>query len=204
MMDEKELSLLRASVRERVGERRFSHILGVERLAVKLGRALIPDRVNELRCAAILHDVSKRIPKDEQIKLLDSAGFELTDEDIETDGVLHSFSGPIVIKRDFPKLAIPDVLRAVENHTVGRAGMTVFEKIIFVSDYAEDTREYSSCIAVREKLLSGFDALSNEEKLKRLDEACIGAIDGAIEALYRMGKPINSRIFATKNYLLKK
>ena len=50
MMDEKELSLLRASVRERVGERRFSHILGVERLAVKLGRALIPDRVNELRC----------------------------------------------------------------------------------------------------------------------------------------------------------
>lgn len=197
------LENLRARVSERVCDKRFSHILGVERCAVSLGRLLLPDRIDELSAAAILHDVTKEIPNELQIRMLEESGFSLTDEDRSTPGVLHSFTAPLVIRRDFSDFATEDILLAVGNHTVGRENMNVFEKIIFISDYAEDTRKYESCKRVRAALFDNIESLDSGELLKRLDEAMLMSIDGALEALERMGQPINSKMFFTRNYLVK-
>ena len=204
MINDKMLSDLRNSVSKIVSAKRFSHICGVERCAMRLGEAIIPERLAEVRAAALLHDISKELPHQEQLRLLAEDGFPLEAEDIETEGVLHSFTAPIVIARDFPEYATADILSATRNHTVGRENMSIFEKIIFVSDYAEDTRAYESCIRVRERLFEGFEALSLEEKIARLDEACINSIDGALSALKRMGCPINSRMYKTRESLLRK
>lgn len=203
MITEQMLDALRENLLERMGERRFAHTLGVERMAARLGEAILPSRVSELRAAALLHDVAKEIPLDEQLSLLAEDGYMLTEEDRETPGVIHSFTAPIIIRRDFPEFATKDVLLAVENHTVGTPDMSVFEKIIFISDYIEDTRTYESCINVRGELLSGFDSLSPAERLAALDGACLSSINGALSALERMNKPINSRMYKTKNSLLK-
>ena len=204
MIDGRMLEELRVAVSKTVSVKRFSHVLGVERCAARLGEAIMPERTDELRAAALLHDISKELPVADQIAMLSADGFTLTEEDALTEGVLHSFTAPIVIRKHFPEFATPDILAATENHTVGRENMSVFEKIIFVSDYAEDTRKYSSCIAVRERLFEKFEGLLPEEKLKRLDRACLEAIDGAAEALGRMNMPINSRMYKTRDYLLKK
>jgi predicted HD superfamily hydrolase involved in NAD metabolism len=204
MINEKMLDELRTAVSFEVSAKRFEHICGVERCARRLGEYIIPEQVNELRAAALLHDVSKELPLDEQIALLKQNGFELTEEDMATEGVLHSFTAPIVIRKKFPNFATDNILRATENHTVGRENMSVFEKIIFVSDYAEDTRKYPSCIAVRERMFLNFEELSLNDRLRRLDNACLESIDGALGALKRMGAPINSRMYKTKDSLLKK
>lgn len=192
---------LRIAVSARVSEKRFSHILGVERCAVSLGKIFLPDSVDELAAAALLHDVTKEIPTDLQIKMLEEAGFALTEEDKSTEGVLHSFTAPIVIKRDFSQFATDNVLLAVGNHTVGRGNMSIFEKIIFISDYAEDTRRYESCKQVRRALFDGIEDLGGDDLIKRLDMAMLMSVDGALSALERMGQRINSRMYLTRNSL---
>lgn len=199
-----DLEKLRRRVSEKVSEKRFSHILGVERCAVYLGKLILPDAVDELSAAALLHDISKEIPYDEQIKLLEDNRFALSEEDRKTPGVLHSFTAPIIIKKDFPEFATNNILSSVLYHTVGRENMSIFEKIIFISDYCEDTRKYDSCIKVRKSLIDGIEKLSYEEKLDRLDTACLLSIDGALDALRRCRVPINSRMYLTRNSLLKK
>ena len=200
---ENKLSDLRKRVSLRMSEKRFSHTLGVERCAALLGKLILPDFVSELQAAAILHDVAKEMPLSEQISLLKAEKFPLTDEDTVTVGVIHSFTAPIVIKRDFSDFATQNILSATEKHTVGSSDMTLFDMIIFVSDYIEDTRVFESCFRVREALLTDIENDSYEKRIVRLKNACIMAIDGAENALLRQGLPINSRMNKTRNFLLK-
>ena len=198
---EKQLSELKEKVKLRMSEKRFSHTLGVERCAKKLGELILTDRISELRAAALLHDISKEMPLEMQFDILCENAFPLTSEDRETVGVIHSFSAPYVVKRDFPEFAESDILSAVFNHTLACKNMSTFDKIIFVSDYVEDTRTFASCIEVRELLFNGIESLDAEDRFKRLDDAFLAAINGALEALDRMRQPINARIYEAKNYL---
>ena len=201
-ISDKELLLLREAVKERMSEKRYQHTLGVERMAEYLASHLIPDRIYEARAAALLHDVAKEIPIEEQVRLLKEDGFLLTEEDLGTPGVIHSFSGATVIKRDFPEFATDDILKSVRFHTIGGRDMNIFHKIVFVSDYTEDTRVYESCIAVRGLLLKGFEELDYEGKIKRLNEACHASLQGTISAIIKAGRPINSRITGVKDAFL--
>lgn len=200
---DKQLDDLMAAVSARMSEKRFSHTLGVAACAVRLGRALLPEKISELKAAALLHDVSKELPVSRHLEILRSDSEEYTDEDFETKGVLHSFTAPYIIKEYFPDFYIPEIVSAVYNHTVGSEHMSVFDKIIFISDYIEQGRTYASCIKVRDALMDGFDELSYQEKLKRLDEACIGAIDGSAAALISSGQKINSRMYKTRESLIR-
>jgi predicted HD superfamily hydrolase involved in NAD metabolism len=198
------LEFLSHAVGQRVSEKRFRHILGVERCAKRLADALIPERTDEIRAAALLHDVSKEIPIDEQFEMLANEGFDLTEEDKITVGVIHSFTAPIIISRDFSDYATDDILSATLKHTVGSQSMSIFDLIIFISDYAEDTRSYESCINVRNRLFDGFDALSYKDKIFRLKNACLEAIEGTCDAIRRSGGHVNSRMLKTKNSLQSK
>ena len=193
---------LRDRVRDRLSAKRFAHVLAVEDCAAKLGRYMLPSRVNELRVAALLHDISKELPTEEHIRLLIEDGFALTDEDRASAPILHSFTAPIIVKRDFSNFATPDVLSAVFKHTVGDSDMSIFDKIIFISDYVELTRSYNSCIMVRNFLFDNFDRLNEAEREKRLNESCIASIDGALDALSRSKSVINPRMLMTKKSLL--
>ena len=201
--NEQDIRALAERVRAYMSEKRFSHTLGVVRCAMALGELILPESVGELCAAALLHDVAKEIPRDELISLL-SADPTITEEDKNSDGVLHSFAAPFVISRDFPEFASENILSATGKHTVGSAGMSVFDMIVFVSDYAEDTRTYESCIKVRRALFDELDSLGANDRLHRLIDACLMAIDGTIETLTRTGRVINSRVYETKNALLMK
>jgi predicted HD superfamily hydrolase involved in NAD metabolism len=198
---EKELGDLSSEVSRRVTQKRFCHILGVEKCAERLAKVLIPQQISEVRAAALLHDVSKELPLEYQLDLLKNSGFEPTEEDIRTVGVIHSFTAPIVVARDFKKFATDDILSAVLKHTVGDEEMSIFDKIIFISDYVEDTRRYESCIMVRNLLFNGFDDLSYSDKLIRLNDACIAAIDSTYEALTSSNNVVNSRMLKTRKSL---
>lgn len=200
---EKDIERLTGELRARISQKRFRHTRGVEKMSAFLAESLIPNMVGEIRAAALLHDVAKEIPISEQIKLLSECGFSLTDEDKASEGVIHSYSAPYVIQRDFPDFATENILSAVKKHTLGDADMSVFDKIIFISDYTEETRTYESCIKTARFLLADFLSLDYDNKIDRLNRACIMAIDGAEEALSRMRQPINSKMYVTKKSLEK-
>lgn len=194
-----EFSTLNKEVERRLSPKRYLHTLGVEKMAVKLGEIYLPSRINELRCAALLHDIAKELSTNEQIELMRVSAYDFTDEDLNTLSAYHSFAAPQLIIRDFPGYATPEILSAVFYHTLGDLNMSLFDKIIFISDYIEEGRAYQSCIEVRELL---FDLIeSGENKLLALDRAIALSIENTRESLISRGIKINNRSLKLLNSL---
>ena len=203
MINSSEIDALRDAVGQRMSEHRYRHTLGVEQLAASLGELVMPERVNELRCAALLHDISKELPPSQQLSLIDSE--ILTEDDIKTPAIYHSLSAPAVIKRDFPSFATPDILSAVLRHTTGAPDMSLFDEIIFISDFAEAGREYESCRAVAAALECYLSAAKNhDERVLAIHKATLDTLNATISALERMKKQVNQRTLLTKTAFVAK
>ena len=195
-----ELSHLKESVALRMKRERYEHTLGVERLARYLGERIMPQKVSELSAAAILHDVAKEMPYDEQIQIIEDAGIAMTEEDRISKSILHSFAAVGVIKRDFAAFATNDVLSAVFSHTVGTPEMSVFDTIIFISDFAEDGRVYPSCKRIAENIRSRFSVRhKKDEYIKLLNITMLEVLESTVETLTRLKININSRTLLTIN-----
>ncbi len=197
------LNELRESIRLRLSEKRFRHTVGVENCAVLLGKLLLPDKLEELRAAALLHDIAKELDTRSQLKLIDEFNIRLSDEDRATLPALHSFAAAPVISRDYPEYATEDILSAVSKHTLGAPKMSTFDKIIYISDFVEEGRAYSSCKSVREYLLPKIaSATAHEERIAILNRAIVMSIDFTIDSLQEREIGVNSVTIKTKNSLL--
>ena len=195
------ISRLRSEIKSRMSEKRYIHTLGVEKLARYLGSVLLPDRLDELSAAALLHDVVKEMSFDEHVALLRDSDFAYTEEDIGTKPALHSIAAVPFIKEKFAEFATDDILSAVANHTLGSPDMSVFDEIIFISDYAEEGRTYRTCIEVREHLLNNVRVENErEDNLIALHKASLRSLLSTIESLSCRKEKINSRTIMTKRY----
>ncbi len=127
---------------------RLAHVYGVRDTALKLGKKYNLD-LNILEITALLHDITKYYSKEDNIKIINSYFPEtkfIYDE--YNDNVLHAFSAYIVAKRKYG-IKNGEILNSILNHTVGRPNMSMYEKVIFISDYIEPNRTYPSCVKVR-------------------------------------------------------
>lgn len=198
------LARLEAEVERRMSEARFIHTLGVKRCAVLIGGLVLPQKCDELAAAALLHDITKELAPQEQQKLISEYSVSVTEADRRTPGVLHSFTAPAIISRDFSEFATRDILSAVECHTLGRPDMSLFDKIIFLSDYIEDTRTYTLCVKARERFFSGLSGLQKNEIIGKIDDAIVFCIDTNIKRLISEGQSVNERMEETRKSIISK
>lgn len=135
---------------------RLKHVLGVRDTAAKLGR-IHKANLDKLQLAALLHDVTKYYTKEENIELIKNY-FDNYEEIIAqfNEHILHAFSAYVVSKVVYG-ITDHDILDPILNHTIGKPNMTLYEKIIFVSDYVEPNRTYDSCVKVREIAFKDLD-----------------------------------------------
>ncbi len=161
---EKEINALRENVRTRLSQKRFDHTLGVERMALRIGEKCLPEKLDMLRAAALLHDISKEYSEAEHLELIKRHDFSLGDEEFSAPAIWHSVTAPLEVEDSFPEYADADILSAVRNHTVGSPDMTVFDEIIFLADYIEEGRKYESCVKLREDFLKKLEKAENEEQ----------------------------------------
>ena len=197
-----ELDALRAEMSEILSERRFSHSLGVERAALEIGRHCLPDKLSELSAAALLHDVAKEASREDQLAAMYRSGVEFTDEDYSSAALYHSFAAPQIVKERFPHFATDEILSAIFTHTSGGEAMTIFDEIIFIADFVDDTRPYDACKMAREKLFSDLEAAkTREDKVCALHKSVISVIDFTIDYLENKGKSVNSRMLLAKSAL---
>ena len=191
---------LREKIRYYMSEKRYVHTLGVESSAREIARYCLPDRIDEVAVAALLHDIAKERPKEEQREFALLSGFAVTEDDLLTVPALHSFAAPYLIKSDFPQLASEDILSATFRHTVADPEMSIFDEIVFVADYVEENREYVHCKEMRRLL---FSALSLEnsysDNIRALHEVLIKIIDFTIDFLNKRNLKVNERTILTRN-----
>jgi ribosome silencing factor RsfS/YbeB/iojap len=119
-------SKLDAYVKTHVDEYRYKHTQGVvkaiEKYALKYGAD-----VKKAKIAAVFHDACK--------------GQNL--------GLEHGKAAARIIRDEFG-VEDEDIINAIANHTVGRVGMSLLEKVIKLADLLEENRTYEDCAKIRE------------------------------------------------------
>lgn len=198
-----ELDALRCRVGELLSEKRYRHTLGVERAAVRIATACLPDRLDELRAAALLHDITKEYSREEQLALMREYIPNLSDDDYRTDAAYHSLTAPYVIERDFPRFATTDILSAVRNHTLADEDMSLFDEIIFISDFVEDGRTYFACRDLGERLFSSlWAAEARDAAILALHRTTLDCLDFTVRFVLDRGYFLHGRTARARDALL--
>lgn len=199
MAEKRSLDDLRIAISALESEKRYSHTLGVEQEAAALGELLLPDRVDALRAAALLHDMTKCLSDEEQLALAKEVGVPLTPELLASPQVLHGLTAARMIPKQFPDFAAPEIVHAVEVHTTGAPDMSLFDKILFVADYTEPGRSQSVCRETRRCMWERLDA--SEDKYRVLDETVCRILRDTVQYLHENNRPVVSATESAYRFL---
>ena len=132
------------AIKEKMSEKRFKHVLGVVDTAKMLAN-LYDEDVEKAQIASILHDCAKEYTREEMERLCTYYGYESSDNMSKEPALLHSKIGSILANATY---GVNDeyVLDAIKYHTTGRKDMTMLDKIIFIADYIEPSRNAENSI----------------------------------------------------------
>ena len=134
--------------------KRLNHILGVARLAKELAIKFNLDS-EKAYITGLLHDYIKYESVDEMKEIINDS--YIIEKFKDAPQIYHAYASSVVAKEKFG-ITDEEILNGIKHHVFGRVGMTLFEKIIVISDFAEDSREYPACKEVRKVLDNGeFD-----------------------------------------------
>ena len=188
---EDRLARLRESVKSLISPRRFTHTLGVEKMVARLASLYMPEGEGMLRAAALLHDMTKEMPKDEQGRILADHGVILRPDEQCAPKIWHGMTASLLIPERYPDLAEGELISAVRWHTTGHDGMTLAEALLYLADYIEETREIPVCVALRNTF---FDAapehMDREAREHHLWSVMLSSLELTVRELEAKGAPI--------------
>ena len=149
-----ELSWLREQAYAMLDEWRIAHVAGCEGEAIELARRWGEDPETAAE-AGILHDITKRLSHEEQLNLCEKYGIMCDNAERNTPKLLHAKTGAAVAREQF---GIPDAIyQAIRWHTTGKPDMTLLEKIIYLADYIEPTRDFPGIDELRKLAYEDLD-----------------------------------------------
>ena len=190
-------------VKNYVSEKRFSHTLGVEKEAYNLGLIFIPQKAEKLRLTGLLHDITKDFKTEKQLELCEEYGIDVDLENL-VPKLLHSKTGCELARRTFGENVVDEeIYNGILYHTTGRENMSLFEAIIYLADYIEETRTFEDCIKIRDYFYKNIK-LANcyEKKIEVLRKAMIYSFDLTIKNLIDEGKRIDKDTIKARNYFV--
>lgn len=176
------------SVRQHMKKKRLQHTLGVMEAAVALAQKNGAD-AHKTAVAALLHDYAKDFSRDELMSFVERYKIEIDPVLEQAHQLLHGKVAARIAAHQFGILD-NEVLLAVEYHTTGRKGMGLIEKIIYLSDFIEEGREYPGVEALRE--LAARD----------LDKAVLQALTNTMIYVLRTGKLLHHNTLEARNEML--
>lgn len=138
-----------------LSEKRFEHSLRVEVEAVKLADIYGSDG-EKVRVASIAHDYAKSYSDKELIKMAQKYGINIDEIQYNFPQLLH---GPVAAHICREKFGINDmdILNAISNHTTGRSGMSLLEKIVYLADVIESGRYFPGIEHIRKQAIGNID-----------------------------------------------
>ncbi len=201
MIMEKQIEALRIAVQAAMSPRRFSHTLGVEKEMRVLTSYFLPNKEKEGAIAALLHDITKNWPEEKQLAFCQEQGIELSEEEKAFPALLHAKTAAVLLAQQYAHLATPEIISAVQKHTVADEYMTVFDALLYIADFTEEGREYPSCHAVRHFFYESKEDRRND-KMRFLRELLLCTYDASLTALIRLGQGIDLSTVSARNALL--
>lgn len=126
-------------LQDKLSYKRFRHTLGVAYTATSL--AMCNDvNLNDAQIAGLLHDCAKYMNDKKSLEFCMENNIKISEVERRNPFLLHGKIGSIIASEKF---GIKDkhILDAIYYHTTGRPAMSVLDKIIFIADYIEPSRD---------------------------------------------------------------
>lgn len=153
--------------------KRYAHSLNVaaecRKLALKYG-----EDSDRAYFAGLLHDICKELPDEEQLELVRRSSFTVCREELETRSLWHAVAGAYFVKTEFGIEDI-DLLNSIRFHTVGRAGMSRLEEIVYLGDLVSADRDYKDVGKMRKLAYTS------------LNEAMLEALSFSMKSVVKKG-----------------
>lgn len=134
---------------------RMAHVRGCSETAAQLARHYGANETDARR-AGILHDITKALNADEQLKLCEKYGIILDNFERCHPKLLHARTASVVAAQVFAENEA--VCAAIRWHTTGKADMSVLEKIVYLADYMEPNRDFDGVEPLRKLVWTDLDA----------------------------------------------
>lgn len=127
-------------LKKQLKPKRFKHTLGVIDCAVDMAERNGAD-VKKAELAALLHDCAKNYSRDELLSVAGRCRIPLDDITLKEPQLLHGPVGAVVAREEYG-VTDSEILDAIAYHTTGREDMTLLDKIIYLADFIEPSRDY--------------------------------------------------------------
>jgi predicted HD superfamily hydrolase involved in NAD metabolism len=176
-------------LKERLSEKRFAHSIEVMKEAGRLARRFGADP-EKAELAGLLHDITKECGPKEQLQLCEKFGITVSESERAIPKILHAVTGAAVLERELG-ITDPEILDAVRYHTTGRERMGLLEKIIYIADCVEPTRNYYGVQKIRAAL-----------KRDGLNAAILTALTGTISVHIERDSLLDLSSVKARNYFL--
>lgn len=182
------LKKIRKDMESMQDAKRFEHTLGVEYTAAALAMRFGCD-IRKAQTAGLLHDCAKCLSDKKRLSICKKNGIPVTELERKNPFLLHAKVGAFFAEKKYG-VKDPDILNAIHNHTTGREGMSLLEKIVFVADYIEPCRKHAPNLAEVRRL-----AFIN------LDEALFKILQDTLTYLKNSGGDIDPMTEAAWHYM---
>ena len=196
---EEDLIRLRGELNKFISGKRLSHSLAVEEEVTSLAGlfGLSVNDSNRLRAAAILHDITKELSVDGHLELCKKHSLEVTEDDLKSPKVFHSLTGAYEAMELYPEIIDRETFNAIKYHTTGRAGLTLFDKLLYLADYIEKTRTFPDCVKLREYFYS------KPASVGHLDKTLLISFDMTLKNLEDEGQFVHPSTLIARNAIAK-
>ncbi len=165
-------------------EKLFMHCLSTARLAKELAISL-HENANRAYVAGILHDISKSLPEDEIMHIINN---NYPSKKNNPKYCLHQYASDYIAKNT---MGIKDkkTLKAISSHCRATLNMSKLDKIIYCADKLEETRKFADSVkSIRDIAYTD------------IDKAFILTLKDQIEYLKKNNQKIDNHIIKVLNH----
>ena len=128
-------------MREHLGQgHRYEHVVRVARCADVLAQIHGAD-TKKARLAGMLHDLARLYPAKRLLDECELRGMEIDDFERANPIVLHARLGAALAQETFA-VHDPEILSAIEKHTVAAPNMSMLDCIVYLADGLEPGRDF--------------------------------------------------------------
>ncbi len=147
---------LKDILRIRLSKKRCTHSLNVADEARKLALTYGGDP-DKAYLAGLLHDVCKEIPHEEQLEMVKHSQMDISPPELIAPPLFHAPAGAWY-SENVLGFHDNDLLNAIRYHTIGRGGMSLLEKEVYLADLISADRTYKDVGKMRRIAYIDLDA----------------------------------------------
>ncbi len=176
-------------LKSKVSENRYNHVIRVLETAKRIARKYKISQ-EKLEIAVLLHDILKEENVEKLKEMCKGYNYKELEDDNARNVIVHGFAAAVYAIEKYNIYDI-NILNAVKYHTIGREGMSLLEKIVYIADGIEPARNYPKVNEIRE-------LVKND-----IDEAMLYEIERKIMYLSTNNKEIHPNAYEIRDWLLK-